>query len=219
MKQGQDLLKLLQGKQLLIFDFDGTVADTSLLHAAAFEQVLSPLGVTVDYSNIAGLKTLDAMRKCLAAIGRELPNEDLEVLVETKQKLVRQMIATHLAPLPGVDEFLRWARSRYRLSMATSGSRGTVQLALAKLGYEGWFDPVVCAEDVRYAKPNPEVFLKVLRVTGVPATAALVFEDSVAGIKASENAAIDCFDIITPHTLLHHFASLSGDVKNEKSVY
>jgi beta-phosphoglucomutase len=215
MKQGQNLHQLLHGKQLLIFDFDGTVADTSLLHAAAFAQVLSPLGVAVDYSTIAGLKTLDAMRKCLAAVGRELPNEDLEVLVVTKQKLVRQMIATGLAPLPGVDEFLRWARPRYRLSMATSGSRGTVQLALAKLGYEGWFDPVVCADDVRHTKPDPEGFLTVLRITGVPASAALVFEDSVAGVKAAENAKIDCFDVIPPRTLLHHVASLNGDVKNE----
>ena len=61
--------QLLQGKRLLIFDFDGTVADTSPLHAAAFAQVLAPLGIAVDYPAIAGLKTLDAMRKCLAAGG------------------------------------------------------------------------------------------------------------------------------------------------------
>lgn len=214
-----ELDRLLQGKRLLIFDFDGTVADTSSLHAVAFAQVLEPLGVSVDYPQIAGMKTLDAMRKCLAEVGRCLPDDDLQALVAAKQKTVRQMIAKDLWPLPGVDEFLRWAKSRYRLSMATSGSRGTVQLALAKLGYEGWFDPLICADDVRHAKPDPEGFLRVLQITGVPASAALVFEDSVAGIKAAENAEIDYFNLIPPRTLSQHCASLHGDFKNEKRVY
>ena len=101
MKQGDDLHQLLQGKRLLIFDFDGTVADTSPLHAAAFAQVLAPLGIAVDYPALAGLKTLDAMRKCLAATGREMPVEEIDTLVEAKQRLVRQMIAKHLVAVAG----------------------------------------------------------------------------------------------------------------------
>ena len=197
MKQGDDLHQLLQGKRLLIFDFDGTVADTSPLHAAAFAQVLAPLSIAVDYSAVAGLKTLDAMRKCLAAAGREMPVEEIDMLVEAKQRLVRQMIAKHLSPLPGVDEFLRWAGTRYRLSMATSGSRGTVQIALEKLGYLGWFDPLVCADDVCHAKPHPEGFLSVLQITGIPASDALVFEDSDAGFAAAAAARLDYCDVRT----------------------
>lgn len=195
MKPDDDLHQLLQGKRLLIFDFDGTVADTSPLHADAFAQVLAPLGIAVDYPSIAGLKTLDAMYKCLAEAGRELPEEGMNALVVEKQRLVRQMIAKSLVPLPGVDEFLRWARPRFRLSMATSGSRGTVQLALEKLGYVGWFDPVVCADDVRHAKPHPEGFSTVLQMVGIPASEALVFEDSHAGFEAAAAANLACFDV------------------------
>lgn len=195
MKQSDDLHQRLKGKRLLIFDFDGTVADTSPLHAAAFAQVLAPLGIAVDYPALAGLKTLDAMRKCLAATGREMPVEEIDTLVEAKQRLVRQMIAKRLSPLPGVDEFLRWAGTRYRLSMATSGSRGTVQLALKQLGYEGWFDPLVCADDVQHAKPDPEGFLTVLQITGIPAHEALVFEDSDAGFRAAVFAGLQFIDV------------------------
>lgn len=188
------LTSLLAGKHLLIFDFDGTVADTTPLHAQAFWQVLSPLGIAVNYPAIAGMKTLDAMRKCLSDAGHVRSDEDLRELVSAKQQAVRQMISKELSALPGVAEFLHWARPRYRLSMATSGSRGTVELALGKLGYLGWFEPLVCADDVVQAKPDPEGFLTVLQITGTKAADALVFEDSAAGFAAARAAGLSFVD-------------------------
>lgn len=195
MQTTQGLLSQLQGKKLLIFDFDGTVADTSPLHAAAFEKVLSPLGVAVHYPSIAGMKTADAILRCVSTCSLDLSRDELNDLVAAKQKLVREMMRTQLVPLPGVDRFLRWARQHYRLSMATSGSRGTVGLALEKLGYAQWFDPLVCAEDVECAKPHPEIFLKVLSLTQSVPNEAVVFEDSDAGIAAAQAAGISCIDV------------------------
>jgi len=195
MKESVSLLNALQGKRLLIFDFDGTIADTSPLHAAAFAQVLNPLGVEVDYPKIAGRKTLDAMQLCLTRIGRELPDAEIHALVAEKQSRVRVMIAQSLSPLPGVNDFLGWAKSRYQLAMVTSGSRGTVELALQKLGYLGWFQPILFAEDVRVAKPDPEGFLRVLEIAGIPAQQTLVFEDSEAGFLSAELAGLTYVDI------------------------
>lgn len=189
-----DLSFLLAGKHLLIFDFDGTVADTTPLHIEAFKQVLSPLGISMNYPSIAGLKTLDAMRKCLADSGLVRSENELKNLVTEKQQAVRQMIAMGLSALPGVPEFLHWAKSRYRLGMVTSGSRGTVELALSKLGYLEWFDPLVCADDVIQAKPDPEGFLTMLRLTGTKADDALVFEDAAAGFAAAQAAGLPFVD-------------------------
>ena len=190
-----DFFEMLMSKRLLIFDFDGTVADTTPLHAAAFSQVLAPLGIEVDYSCIAGLKTLDAMRQCLNGAGRTFDEAALAALVTAKQQCVRQMIGQALQPLPGVDAFLRWARPRYKLAMVTSGSRGTVSLALEKLGYTGWFDPLICADDVEKAKPAPEGFLMALQLAGVLAGDALVYEDSDAGFQAAAQAGLCCVDV------------------------
>jgi HAD superfamily hydrolase (TIGR01509 family) len=106
-------------------------------------------------------------------------------LVVAKQKLVQQMIAQQLKPLPGVDQFLQWARQHHQLSMATSGSRGTVELALKKLGYLQLFDPLICSDDVKHAKPSPDLFLNVLSLTGFLPDQAVIFEDSDAGIAAA----------------------------------
>lgn len=215
MKPVNLLVEALRGKRLLIFDFDGTVADTTPLHAAAFCQVLAPLGIAVDYSAIAGLKTQDAIRQCLNGAGRILDEAALARLVTAKQQCVRQMIGQALQPLPGVDQFLRWARPRYTLAMVTSGSRGTVSLSLEKLGYTGWFDPLICADDVQQAKPDPEGFLAVMSITGVPVTEALVFEDSLAGVMAAKSAGIDCFDVIPPRSFLTYGVSYFGDAQYE----
>jgi len=195
MERAHTIEQLLKGKQLLIFDFDGTVADTTPLHAAAFEQVLSPLGIAVHYPSIAGMKTEDAMVHSAHSCGRVLSPNQLAVLVKAKQATVREMIASRLEPLPGMDGFLNWARKHYRLSIATSGSRGTVSLALEKLGYANWFSPLVCSDDVEHAKPHPDVFLKVLELTHYDRRGALVFEDSEAGFLSAASAGIAYVDV------------------------
>ena len=191
----RSLLPRIQGKNLLIFDFDGTIADTSPLHEAAFKIVLLPLGVIVLYPAIAGMRTAEAMVHCLTNCGVNLQKHELDNLMSAKQRLVREMMQYQLHPMPGVDRFLEWARKHYRLSMATSGSRNTVELALAKLGYSDWFDPLVCAEDVERAKPHPDAFQKVLMLTGCPPEAALIFEDSDAGLVAARAAGVSCVHV------------------------
>ena len=195
MKTALKLGDALQGKRLLIFDFDGTVADTAPLHAAAFSQVLAPLGIEVDYSCIAGLKTVEALLLCFADAELSTPDtQTLTDLVLEKQRRVRALINEMLTPLPGVDEFLLWAKTRYTIALVTSGSRGTVELAINKLGWMGWFDQMLFAEDVVHAKPNPEGFLRVLEMTGIAAEEALVFEDSEVGFKAAKAAGINFID-------------------------
>ena len=183
------------GKELLIFDFDGTIADTAPLHAAAFKKVLSPLGIVVHYPSIAGMKTADALVRCAAEHRLELTADQIRELQISKQATVRELISLELLPIPDADWFLRWAKPNYHLSMATSGSRKTVKLSLDKLGFTGWFDPLVCADDIERAKPYPDSFQKVLSLTGYRLDQVLIFEDSEAGLAAAEAAGISCVHI------------------------
>ena len=189
------LSRALEGKELLIFDFDGTVANTSPLHAAAFAEVLSSLGVSVDYATIAGLTTTEAIRTCLVNAGRSASPDQIEHLACAKQAKARELISASVEPMPGMRDFLIWARQHYRLSIATSGSRGTVTLALATLGFAEWFDPLVCSEDVKRPKPDPEIFLRAMGSTGVSPDRTLIFEDSEPGFTAAHAAGIEYVDV------------------------
>ncbi|GFO59337.1 fructose-1-phosphate/6-phosphogluconate phosphatase [Geomonas silvestris] len=191
-------LELLQDRSLLIFDFDGTLADTSPLHALAFNQVLAPFGVRVDYPAIAGMKTRDALEMVARQNALRLESRRLEELTAAKQRLVRRLIEDRLVALPGVAEFLSWVRPRYRMALYSSGSRGTLGLSLEKLGYSRWFDPLICGDDVTAAKPDPEGYHKVLQLSGVAPGRALVFEDSDAGLRAAARAGIATVDVRPP---------------------
>ena len=190
-----DIWGMLEGKDLMIFDFDGTLADTSAFHASAFADVLAPFGVAAEYETISGRKTRDALVERLGSSGIVLAEGELDALASAKQQRVRKLIQDGLRPLPGVESFLRWASTRARLAIYSSGSRGTVEISLARLGYLGRFDPMLCAEDVVRAKPDPEGFLKVLGLTGVSSVRAVVFEDSDSGIGAARRAGIAVVDV------------------------
>ena len=190
-----NLEEALQGKRLLIFDFDGTLVDTSPLHAAAFSKVLAPFDIMVDYASIAGMKTRDAMQRLLMDAKVTLNEAKIARLAIEKQLCVRHLISQGLQPMAGVDDFLRWARQYYKLAMVTSGSKETVSLALKQIGYTGWFDPLICAEDVTVAKPSPEGYLMALKMTDMKASDALVFEDSEAGFASATEANIDYINV------------------------
>ena len=195
MNQIYDIVPALEDKQLLIFDFDGTVANTTPMHASAFKKVLSPLGIDVQYPCIAGLKTADALIHCASAHGLELTEDQIKELQIAKQTLVRELITIELEPIKDADWFLDWATQKFHLAMATSGSRGTVSLSLDKLGFTHLFNPLVCADDIEKAKPHPDSFLRVLSLTGYQPNQALVFEDSEAGLAAAHAAGISCISI------------------------
>jgi HAD superfamily hydrolase (TIGR01509 family) len=184
---------LLAGKTALIFDFDGTIVETAPLHARAFDETLAPLGVAADYPSIAGLKTQEAIARCLRTECR--CQADFDLLAREKQRRARELIAQQLEPIPAVEAFLVRARSRFRMALVTSGSHGTVTLALRKLGYEGWFDPIVCAEDVAHAKPAPDGLLKALAAMQVRPEQALVFEDTAFGFEAACAAGLAVVDV------------------------
>jgi HAD superfamily hydrolase (TIGR01509 family) len=200
---GPELARLLLGRRLLIFDFDGTIADSSPLHEQAFREVLEPLGLSVDYSLLAGRSTLDAVRHCFQLNQRDASDEtQLAELARRKQERGRELIATRLSAFPAAAALLGWVRPRHRLALVTSGSRATIDLALARLNLHGWFDPLLTADDLDRAKPDPQGFLEALRLAGVASDQALVFEDSDAGFQAARNAGIEVVDATALESLM-----------------
>ncbi len=195
------LVDLLLDKKLLIFDFDGTIADTSPIHEMSFNKTLSPWDVKVNYSSIAGMRTYDAFKKIFFNMKLDISEFDIQELTLKKQSNVRVLMHENLQALPGVDQFLRWARLHFPLAIYSSGSRQTVKLALEILGFNDWFSPVICSEDVVQAKPHPEGYLRVLELKSILAKDALIFEDSNFGIEAARLAKIPYLDVrISPFT-------------------
>ena len=183
--------RLFDRRKLLIFDLDGTLVDSSPLHARAFAEVFAPLGIEVDYERIAGMTTAGAIERLLEEHAVSLPDAEHERLRLAKQERALALIAAELEPLPGAVAFVEAARTRFACALCTSASPASVEAALARTGMAGWFDPVVTAADVRRGKPEPEAFLLALARARRSAAEALVFEDSESGLRAAAAAGID----------------------------
>lgn len=192
---GPALAAQLAGRELLIFDFDGTIADSSPLHEAAFKAVLEPFGIAVDYPKLAGRSTRDAVRLCFQLAGRAEPEAALaDALAVRKQVLGRELIANQLEAIPATTALLEWARPRFALALVSSGSRATIELSLTRLGMADWFRPVITADELDRAKPDPQGFLMALDHAGVAPGAALVFEDAESGFESARCAGIEWVD-------------------------
>jgi HAD superfamily hydrolase (TIGR01509 family) len=117
-----------------------------------------------------------------------MPRDEIERLVTLKNERYRALYRPHLAPLAGADAFLSRLRAiGVRLAVASSAPPVNRDMVLDGLGWRARFDAIVEAERLP-GKPAPDVFLEAARQLEVPATACLVFEDAVSGVRAGVTA-------------------------------
>ncbi len=177
-------------RRVLLFDLDGTLAETDSLHLPTWVEALLPHGIEVDEAfyreNISG-------RANAEIVGNLLPNlsaREGREIVETKEAGFRER-AGDLEPLPGLLDFLEGAKERgLRTALVTNAPEENVGAVLLALGLEDFFDAVVPAEEVRAAKPDPEPYRTALERLGADPEEALAFEDSVSGIASAVGAGI-----------------------------
>jgi HAD superfamily hydrolase (TIGR01509 family) len=190
------LMDLLARKRLLIFDLDGTLVDSSPLHARAFTQAFAPFGIAVDYAKIAGLTTESAVDLIANRANLVLTREERRALVQCKRDLALALIKAELKPIPGAPAFVQAAGRRWSRALCTSASRTNADAALRKAGLDGCFNWIVTANDITRGKPDPEIFLAALHQTGIAAADALVFEDAPSGLAAAAAAGIDAIEVV-----------------------
>jgi len=177
-----------RGIELVVFDFDGVLVDTSAGHRRAWDDLWRLVGVAGPrYETIAGRRTLDVVRERTAALSPS--PERIAEWVAFKQARARLHAAAGDVVFPdarGVVHEL--ARDGFTLAIGTGASRRAVETALERLALGELFAAVVAAEDVAAGKPAPDVYRRVLERVRTRAERALVIEDSAAGLAAALGA-------------------------------
>ncbi len=189
----------------LIFDVDGTLAETEELHRAAFNAAFAEAGLGWDWTEALYTRLLKVAggRERIAAYADEVGSAPLDIagLHRRKSDLYNERIRQGpIALRPGIEALLRAAPERgLRLAIATTtGRANVVSLIAATLGESAvsWFASIRAAEDVSRKKPDPEVFNLVLADLGLAAADCVSFEDSANGLRAALAAGIPT--IVTP---------------------
>ena len=198
----------------IIFDFDGLMVDTETVWYEAFNEVfLEQHGVAldlVDYSNCIGTGNDVLYPYFHRAAGKEVDCELMEDLAAGKfqQKMLKPVLRE------GVIDYLEEAKkNNLKIALASSSSSEWVVGFLEKLQIRSYFEVINTKEDVAKVKPDPELYTKTLSECGLLPEEAVVFEDSLNGLRAAKSAGIRC--VVVPNSVTKHLAFDNHDYQLE----
>lgn len=183
------------GTTALIFDCDGTLADTMPAHFKAWTAMLARYEIPFPeprFYAMGGMPTASIIR--VLAKDADVNVTDVEAMVREKE----QGFLSHLDVVTVIQPVLAIAaayRGRLPIAVASGGYRDTVTRTLDRLAIRDWFDAMVVAEDTLLHKPEPDVFLEAARRLGVAAAGCVVFEDTDIGLEAASRAGMKSVDV------------------------
>lgn len=183
------------GTRGLIFDCDGTLADTMPVHYRAWTAMLTRHGIPFPetrFYELGGVPTAQIIRILSAEYG--VPVTDVDAMVREKEAAFLANLHV-VRPLEAVVATAAAYRGRLPLAVASGGYRDTITRTLDQLGIREWFDAMVVAEDTARHKPEPDVFLEAARRLAVPSELCVVFEDTDIGLEAARRAGMRSVDV------------------------
>lgn len=179
----------------LIFDCDGTLADTMPLHWRAWQVITRKYSIHFPedrFYSLGGVPTRDILK----LLAKEQGRTDFDPLIAAKEKETEYLqLMPQVGPVKAVVEIAREHRGRLPMAVASGGSRHSIGQVLVHLGIRDWFDAVVTNEDVVNQKPAPDIFLEAARRLGVEAALCRAFEDTELGLTAIRSAGMEAIDV------------------------
>ena len=195
----------------IIFDMDGVLINSEVKYQELFMQFFKDRGVFIEKEEL------------LFLIGCSRKTEDefiasrLDISVESAQDLKKTFFENHKVDylkirMPYVLELLAYLKNKnIMIALASSSPMDNIEDVLKQCEIETYFKYIVSGENFKRTKPDPEIYLSVLKKMDTDARNALVLEDSVVGVEAAYRAGIDCIqvpDIIAP-----------TDVQKKQTIY
>lgn len=174
-----------------LFDLDGTLVDSVYHHVLAWHEALEQEGIELSVWRIhrkVGMSGGLFTNMLLRETGMELSHERIERLQRRHVEAYRRVVSD-IRPLPGARALLTTLTdAKIPWAIATSGRMETAGPVLATLGVDPSRTPVITRDQVRFAKPDPDLFLAAAARLGVAADAASVVGDSVWDMLAARRA-------------------------------
>lgn len=186
----------------MLFDIDGTLADSDPLHFAAFQEILveagfdggHPIDEAFFRASISGRHNPEIA----ADLFPEWTEERRVAFYTDKEARFRRLAGTKLRRTEGLTEWIEWLQGRgVRMAAVTNAPRANTELMLGALGLARAFEAVVLGEDCARAKPHPDPYLEAMRLLGLRPGECLVVEDSPAGLRSAVAAGVPAVGITT----------------------
>ncbi len=180
----------------LIFDCDGTLADTMPLHVEAWQTIARRHQFHVPRDRcyaLGGIPTRDILKIVSAEQGLSL--DPLAVAREKEDEFLPMI--PEVQPVDCIVSIAREHLGKVPMAVASGGMHRIIDRVLDHLGIRHWFQTVVTSEDVVRQKPAPDIFLEAARRLGVPPHLCRAFEDTDIGLQAIRAAGMEAVDVRT----------------------
>ena len=185
--------------QAVIFDFDGVITDSEILHLRAFNRVLAQCNIEIAtkdyYKEYLGLTDVDCFNLVAERNQPALDDQSIENLVQQKNRIFEQLAQTDGKIIEGVRDFLEMLKeNNIPMAICSGAVRAEIELILEQARLRSFFTVIVSAEEVKKGKPHPEGFLLTLQKLNknrehlITAEQCLVIEDSHWGLEAARAA-------------------------------
>lgn len=183
----------------IIFDVDGTIVDSELLHLKAWQKPLEQHNCSItSFPSVLKARMLGKKPLVNSSIIVKFFRLKIspETLLKDKTDIFINSLKAELKPMPGLLIALKnLKKADYRLAVCSSGQREYIYQILDKFNLINYFEVIITGEQVRHAKPNPESFLMTCKALLLEPNACIAVEDSLAGIVAAKRAGLLCFAI------------------------
>jgi HAD superfamily hydrolase (TIGR01509 family) len=180
-------LKINPNAKALIFDLDGTLADTMPVHFLAYKNILVEYGIHFTpglFAKLAGIPAVGTIEKLNEWFGTKM---DAEVVGHQKEGEYEKMMHK-MKPIAPVVELAKKYHGILPMAVGTGGYHRLAWKTMDILGLDKYFDILVSTEDVAHPKPFPDTFLKCAELLGIEPALCEVFEDAQLGIQAAKAA-------------------------------
>jgi len=185
------------GPRAVLWDLDGTLADSTEYHWRSWGDALASEGIHITKADF--LASFGQRNDAILAtwLGGGATAARSARIADAKERSYRAILeAEGLTPLPGAADWVRALHAAgWRQAIASSAPRLNVEVMRRVLGFEDVVETYVGAEDVRAGKPDPEVFLAAAARLDVPARRCVVVEDAAAGIEAARRGGMRCIGV------------------------
>lgn len=178
----------------LIFDCDGTLADTGALHLRSFQQALAQQGFAMDadwYHARGGLARIELLQRFRSDFGA-----DLDCGKAAWQSIASfGAIASMATPIAATTRIVRQFQGKLPMAVASNAERPVVLATLRAIGLLDAFSAIVTISEAVEPKPAPKIFQMAAGLLHLPAEQCLVFEDSPEGLSAALAAGMETVDV------------------------
>ena len=185
--------------EAVIFDWDGTLADTRKAIVVSFQRALKEINLEVPTEYIErriGIGASETFREILQAANRRVDEKIVKQLVERKSRMQLEL-SSEIELFEGARELLEGLKGQVKVGLASMNNRSVIMHLLQIKGVAEYFETVLTVEAVSRSKPDPEIFLKAATQLNVIPERSVVLEDSLFGVKAAKSAQMACIAVTT----------------------